>query len=366
MTSRWSIAAAIAAALSLAACGDDTATEADQPTATPPVATAPLATEPAAATAPAAAVAPEAAAPAPVAAATPEAAPAAAEAVAPAAAPPPAEPTPAPVTPLAPEPAASAATPAAASEDLLARIRAASPAAGEALAAQCGICHTFAAGEGTRVGPNLYDIVAAPIAREPTFTYSPALIGLAATGGTWTFALLDAFLANPSEAVPGTRMGFGGIADPADRAAVLAYLRSLSDSPEPVGGPREEGRAEAIAAGLAPIAFTNEQVAAGRDFSNRYCTRCHAANYRGLVDMREFGEAPAIVGPRFEARWFGRSVADLFALFANDPRTDYHGGLPVERTITVISFLAERNGMVAGPVPLPVDPAALQPIGFYQ
>ncbi|MGV8841093.1 MAG: hypothetical protein ACWA6X_12410, partial [Bauldia sp.] len=286
----------------------------------------------------------------------------------------PAGPAPEPAPPAAIPPAAEPAAPVAAAtttatattEELLARIRAADPATGAALAAQCGICHTFDAGGGTRVGPNLFDVVAAPIARETTFTYSPALIGLAATGGTWTFDLLDAFLANPAEAVPGTRMGFGGIADANERAAVLAYLRSLSDDPAPLGGPREAGAAAARAAGLAPIAFTDAQVAAGRDFSNRYCARCHGTNYRGTTDMREYGEAPGIVGPRFEARWFGRPVSDLYTLFVTDTREGYHGGLTPERYANIIAFMAERNGLVAGAAPLPADEAALRTIGFYQ
>lgn len=360
MMSRWGLAGAFSAVLFLAACGDEEAGETNPPVPPAPVAEAPPAT-------PATPVAvPPVATPAVE---TPAAPPPVVEVAAPAApAPAPAAPALAPAAPAAEADRAAQVAPgvAAADEDLLARIRGASPAAGEVLAAQCGICHTFEAGGATRVGPNLYDIVAAPIARDSTFTYSPAMIGLAATGGTWTFELLDAFLANPSAAVPGTRMGFGGIDDPAERVAVLAWLRSLSDDPEPLGGPREEGRAEAIAGGLTPIAFTAEQVALGRDFSNRYCARCHGTNYRGTTDMREYGEAPGIVGPLFEARWFGRSVGDLVTLFAADTRDGYHGGLTLERYVNVVSFMAERNGLVPGDTPLPVDEAALAGIGFYQ
>jgi len=353
MMSRWGLAGSLSAVLFLAACGDQGTGDTNPPGATAPVAEAPVAT------------------PAVPVAVPPVAAPAAAPAVETAAAPPvmevatPASPGPAPA-PEAERTEQIAPGVAAIADDLLARIRGANPAAGEAIAAQCGICHTFAAGGATRVGPNLYDIVAAPIARDSTFTYSPAMIGLAATGGTWTFEVLDAFLANPAAAIPGTRMGFNGIENAAERVAVLAWLRSLSDDPEPLGGPRDEGRAAGLAAGLTPIAFTDDQVAAGRDFSNRYCARCHGSNYRGTTDMREYGEAPGIVGPLFEARWFGRPVADLVTLFATDMREDYHGGLTLERYVNVISFMAERNGLVPGDVPLPADEATLAGIGFYQ
>ncbi|MCW5716612.1 MAG: hypothetical protein KIS68_02160 [Bauldia sp.] len=351
MMSRWGLAGVlISAALVLAACGDEPS-EGSPPASVAPVGEAPATAPPTAAPDPAPPVTP-------VAETTPAIPPPDPASIADAA-PPVVEPAMDRTAQIAPGVAAPA-------DDLLARIRAVDPATGEALAVQCGICHTFAADGPTRLGPNLYDIVAAPIARDSTFTYSAAMIGLAATGGTWTFDLLDAFLANPAAAVPGTRMGFGGIEDAAERVAILAYLRSLSEDPEPLGGPREEGRTAAIAAGLAPIVFTEEQVAAGRDFSTRFCARCHGTNYRGTTDMREYGEAPGIVGPLFEARWFGRPVGDLLTLLATDTREDYHGGLTPERYANVIAYLAERNGLVAGDVPLPVDEAALAGIGFYQ
>ena len=40
-------------------------------------------------------------------------------------------------------------------------------------------------------------------------------------------AALGDWLENPRRFAPGTRMGFPGIADPATRAAVVAYLETL-------------------------------------------------------------------------------------------------------------------------------------------
>ena len=53
-------------------------------------------------------------------------------------------------------------------------------------------------------------------------------------GGNWTFADLDAFLTKPKAFAKGTKMTFGGVKKPEDRAALLALLRSLSASPQPL------------------------------------------------------------------------------------------------------------------------------------
>ena len=39
--------------------------------------------------------------------------------------------------------------------------------------------------------------------------------------------VLDAFLANPKQAVPGTKMSFAGLPKPEDRVNLIAYLQSL-------------------------------------------------------------------------------------------------------------------------------------------
>jgi len=104
-------------------------------------------------------------------------------------------------------------------------------ARGQAAARKCASCHTFANGEPNKVGPNLYNIVGRALASHPGFNYSAAL---KAKGGDWTFEDLNAFIANPKTAVPGTTMAFAGISSAQERADVLAYLRSLSDNPQPL------------------------------------------------------------------------------------------------------------------------------------
>jgi cytochrome c len=53
-------------------------------------------------------------------------------------------------------------------------------------------------------------------------------------GGDWNYADLAAFLHSPKVWLPGTKMIFAGVSDPADLADLIAYLRTLSDNPKPL------------------------------------------------------------------------------------------------------------------------------------
>ena len=39
------------------------------------------------------------------------------------------------------------------------------------------------------------------------------------------------FIASPVSAIPGTAMGYAGVADPQERADLIAFLRQANDSP---------------------------------------------------------------------------------------------------------------------------------------
>jgi cytochrome c len=97
----------------------------------------------------------------------------------------------------------------------------------------CAACHTFDAGGANRLGPNLHNIVGQDIASVEGFNYSPALQALE---GVWDDEHLDAFLADPRDYAPGNRMAFAGVRDPAQRADIIAYLRSITDDPPPLPG----------------------------------------------------------------------------------------------------------------------------------
>ncbi len=99
----------------------------------------------------------------------------------------------------------------------------ADPGAGEAVFRQCSACHKLEEGaNGT--GPYLYGVVGRPMASVADYPYSAAFAELA---GAWTPEELDAFLANPSEYAPGTKMTYRGLADVEDRAGIIAYLATF-------------------------------------------------------------------------------------------------------------------------------------------
>lgn len=113
-------------------------------------------------------------------------------------------------------------------DPILAMLATADLEKGAKLSKACAACHSFDKGGPIKQGPNLWNIVDAKKGHQADFKYSD---GLLATGGEWTYESLNFFLWKPKKYAPGTKMNFAGLKKPEDRAAMVAWLRTLSDSP---------------------------------------------------------------------------------------------------------------------------------------
>ncbi len=122
-------------------------------------------------------------------------------------------------------------------------------ARGRQLFAQCALCHVAPQG-GRSPGPSLSGILGREIASDPNYVmYSPSMRKYAEGEGSWTEARLDRYLRSPRTVVPGTIMGFDGVPNDSDRAALIAYLKALSAGDDAREGTttNEAQRAEATA-----------------------------------------------------------------------------------------------------------------------
>jgi cytochrome c len=95
-------------------------------------------------------------------------------------------------------------------------------AAPSAVFSQCEVCHSVDGVNGT--GPTLKGVVGRQSGTVPGFRYSRAMKG---AGIMWDDKSLDRYLSDPQELVPGNVMPFSGIADSAQRAAIIAYLKTI-------------------------------------------------------------------------------------------------------------------------------------------
>jgi cytochrome c len=86
---------------------------------------------------------------------------------------------------------------------------------------RCIACHSP---DANRVGPKHRGVLGRTAGTVPDFNYSKAV---KSSGVVWTEETLDKWLTNPQAFIPGQRMTFR-VADPADRADLIAYLKTLT------------------------------------------------------------------------------------------------------------------------------------------
>lgn len=99
---------------------------------------------------------------------------------------------------------------------------------GQAVFRVCRACHLVGENAKHAVGPILNNIVGRPAGSAEGYSYSANLKELGAGGLVWTEQTLDRYLESPRAVVPNGKMVFPGVKDGADRADLIAYLKSLA------------------------------------------------------------------------------------------------------------------------------------------
>jgi cytochrome c len=93
---------------------------------------------------------------------------------------------------------------------------------------KCQSCHQVGVNAKHTVGPFLNDIYGRRAGTLEGYRYSRAMELAGQEGLVWSEDALSAYLEDPKSAVHGTKMNFGGLRDPDDRRAVVAFLRQFS------------------------------------------------------------------------------------------------------------------------------------------
>lgn len=106
--------------------------------------------------------------------------------------------------------------------DLATAMQTADASRGAKIFKKCSSCHTIKKGDSARVGPNLWGIVNRKKASSLGFSYSKAM---SQKGGNWDIESINQFITKPKEYVEGTKMAFGGLKKPQDRADIILFLQ---------------------------------------------------------------------------------------------------------------------------------------------
>jgi cytochrome c len=90
---------------------------------------------------------------------------------------------------------------------------------------RCLACHSF---ERNRTGPLHCGLFGRKAGGVIGYSYSRAM---KESGIVWNSETLDRFLRAPLEVVPGTKMGYAGVKNSKDRAALIAYMAATANDP---------------------------------------------------------------------------------------------------------------------------------------
>ena len=123
---------------------------------------------------------------------------------------------------------------------------------------------------------------------------------------------------------------------------VLIIASSLASRPRAQDAPSSSGRS--VLDGV----YTASQASRGRQQFLQACTSCHSA-----------GEH---TGRKFETRWQGTTIGDLFDFVSTTMPEGNPGSLKPEEYASILAFFLSESGYKQGEKELPSDPEPLKKI----
>ncbi|MDA8771433.1 cytochrome c family protein [Candidatus Pelagibacter bacterium] len=102
---------------------------------------------------------------------------------------------------------------------------------GEKVFKKCSACHQIASEGKNMIGPNLWNVIGRTAGSVSDYKYSKAMV---AYGKEWTYEEMNSYLIKPQAYVKGTKMAFAGLRKEKDRASVILFMNSKSNSPKPL------------------------------------------------------------------------------------------------------------------------------------
>lgn len=130
-------------------------------------------------------------------------------------------------------------------------LQTADAARGQRAFSTCAGCHTVNQGGANGSGPNLWGVMGSNVAHRTDFNYTASLRN---KGGRWDWDTMSQWLLSPADFAPGTRMTYGGMVSPQQRADILLYLNNnvggtLTVPPPPAAEPAAGNEAAGNEAG---------------------------------------------------------------------------------------------------------------------
>lgn len=180
----------------------------------------------------------------------------------------------------------------------------------------------------------------------------PGGLAESASGGTTTE------MQNPGEILaftynPNARPGMGSAADMSDQPTGTVQDGTTPENQADAVDPVLPEEKQIPTGQFKPATFTEEQVNEGKRSYNSACSTCHGNT------LANGTMGPHLAGQVFDAKWKGKTVADLFTYSRDHMPPSRPHSLPDETYAAITAYILRMNGNEPGDQPLLTDPDAL-------